>query len=54
MFIDEVLTAECCRVEQRVEETLDEATRAALDQLIVREDTLSELAAIKQDAKHFG
>ncbi len=53
-IIGDALIAERCRVEQRVEETLDEATRAALDQLIVREDTLSELAAIKQDAKHFG
>ena len=53
-IIGDALTAERCRVEQLVEETLDETTRAALDQPIVREDTLSELAAIKQDAKHFG
>jgi hypothetical protein len=37
-----------------VEESLDDAARTALNQLIVREDTLSELAVIKQDAKHFG
>lgn len=33
---------------------MDEAARTALDRLIVREETLSEVAAIKQDAKHFG
>lgn len=40
--------------EQAVEAALDDAARQALDQLIVREETLSALAAIKQDAKHFG
>lgn len=53
-IIGDALTAERRRVEQLVEETLDEAACGALDQLLVREDTLSELAAIKQDAKHFG
>ena len=53
-IIGDALTAERRRVEQMLEETLDEAARAALDKLIVREDTLSELAAIKQDGKHFG
>ncbi len=53
-IIGDALTAERRRLEQLLEETLDEAARGALSQLIVREDTLSELAAIKQDAKHFG
>jgi len=33
---------------------LDEAAKNALAQLLVRDDTLSELAALKQDAKDFG
>ena len=33
---------------------LGEADKLALQQLLVREDTLSGLAALKQDAKHFG
>lgn len=53
-IIAEALAAERRRVEQAVEAALDETARAALDQLITREETLSALAAIKQDAKHFG
>jgi hypothetical protein len=49
-----VLTAERRRLEHLVEDGLDEEARAALQGLLVREDTLSELAALKQDAKHFG
>ena len=45
--------AERQRLEQRVEAALDEVARAAMQKLLVREDTLSELAAVKQDAKHF-
>jgi hypothetical protein len=33
---------------------LDESAKAALGQLLVRDDTLSQLAALKQDAKDFG
>jgi hypothetical protein len=33
---------------------LDGAAKAALAELLVRDDTLSELAALKQDAKDFG
>ena len=33
---------------------MDEAAKDALAQLLVRDDTLSELAALKQDAKDFG
>ena len=53
-IISEVLTAERRRLEHLVEDGLDEEARAALRGLLVREDTLSELAALKQDAKHFG
>ena len=37
-----------------VDAALDDTACAALQKLLVRETTLSELAAIKQDAKHFG
>jgi hypothetical protein len=33
---------------------LDQSDKLALQQLLAREDTLSGLAALKQDAKHFG
>lgn len=49
-----VLSAERKRLGGLIEEALDEAGKSALQQLLVRDDTLSELAAIKQDAKHFG
>jgi TnpA family transposase len=52
--IGDALGVERRRLESLVEEGLDEAARAALDQLILRENTLSELATVKQDAKHFG
>lgn len=35
-------------------EVLDDVDRAALAQLLVRDDSLSQLAALKQDAKDFG
>jgi TnpA family transposase len=53
-IIGEALAAERRRLERLVEGGLDEDARAALQGLLVREDTLSELAAVKQDAKHFG
>ena len=61
-IIRDALSAERQRLEQRVEEALDDAARAALQKLnvlstlapLVRDNTLSELAAIKQDAKNFG
>lgn len=52
-IISDALTTERERLEQRVGEALDEAAQAALQNLLVRDETLSELAAIKQDAKHF-
>jgi hypothetical protein len=32
---------------------LDDATQKALAQILIHDDTLSELAALKQDAKNF-
>lgn len=52
--ISDALSAERQRLEQRVEGALDDAARTALQKLLVRENTLSELAAIQQDAKNFG
>ena len=53
-LISDALTAERQRLEQRVDVALDDAACAALQKLLVREDTLSELASIQQDAKNFG
>jgi hypothetical protein len=52
-IIVDVLSAERKRLGGLIEEFLDEASISALKQLLVREDTLSELAAIKQDSKSF-
>lgn len=52
-IIRDALRAERERVEQLVETALTDTTREALQQLLVREDTLSDLAALKQDAKSF-
>ncbi len=41
------------RLEQAVEAALTDATREVLQQLLVHESALSDLAAIKQDAKSF-
>ena len=60
-LISEALSAERLRLGGLLEEVLDDAATAAFDaataalaQLLVRDDTLSELAALKQDAKDFG
>lgn len=53
-IIGDALAAERRRLEQLIENGLDADTNAALRNLLVREDTLSELAALKQDAKNFG
>jgi hypothetical protein len=53
-LISEALSAERFRLGGLLEEVLDDAATAALAQLLVRDDTLSELAALKQDAKDFG
>ena len=52
-IIRDSLTAERDRLEQRVEFALTDATRAALQELLIRENTLSDFAALKQDAKSF-
>jgi TnpA family transposase len=53
-LISEALSAERQRLGHLLAEWLDEPARDLLKQLLVREDTLSGLAALKQDAKHFG
>lgn len=52
-IISDALSSERQRLEQRIDDSLDEAAKTALQKLLVREGTLSELASIKQDAKHF-
>jgi TnpA family transposase len=53
-IISESLSAERQRLGNLLTGTLNTSSREALAQLLVRDDTLSELAALKQDAKHFG
>ncbi len=53
-LISEALSAERRRLGGLLAEVLDATAKAALAELLVRNDTLSELAALKQDAKHFG
>ena len=52
-LITNALTVERDRLEQLVESALTDATRAALQELLMGENTLSDLAALKQDAKSF-
>lgn len=52
-LIANTLTAERERLEQLVESALTDTTRAPLQELLMRENALSELAALKQDAKSF-
>ena len=53
-LISEALSVERRRLGSLLAEVLDETAKEALAQLLVRDDTLSELAVLKQDAKHFG
>jgi TnpA family transposase len=53
-LISEALSAERLRLGKLVAEVLDTTAKDALAQLLARDDTLSELAALKQDAKDFG
>lgn len=53
-LISETLSAERRRLSGLLAEILDDEAKAKLDQLLVRDDTLSQLAALKQDAKNFG
>jgi TnpA family transposase len=53
-LISETLSTERRRLGGLLAEALDDPAKVALAQLLVRDDTLSQLAALKQDAKHFG
>jgi hypothetical protein len=53
-LISEALSAERWRLGGLLAEVPDGTAKDALAQLLVRDDTLSDLAALKQDAKHFG
>jgi hypothetical protein len=53
-LISEALSAERQRLGSLLADVLDEVAKNALAQLLVRDDTLSQLAALKQDAKDFG
>ncbi|WP_320534309.1 Tn3 family transposase [Robbsia andropogonis] len=52
--ISQALSAERQRLTGILSAALDEPTRASLAELLVRDDTLSELAVLKQDARDFG
>ena len=52
--VSETLSAERRRLGGLLADVLDESAKAALGQLLVRDETLSQLAALKQDAKDFG
>ena len=52
-LVSEALSVERRRLGGLLVEVLDESAKAALSQLLVRDDTLSQLAALKQDAKDF-
>jgi TnpA family transposase len=53
-LISEALCVERNRLGKLLNEMLGEADKRALQQLQAREDSLSGLAALKQEAKHFG
>ena len=52
--ISQALSAERQRLADVLSSALDAGTTSSLAELLVRDDTLSELAALKQDAKSFG
>jgi len=52
-LVSEALSVERRRLGGLLVEVLDESAKAALSQLLVRDDTLSQLAALKQDANDF-
>lgn len=54
VIVSGALTAERHRLGGLLDGLLDEPLKVALAQLLVHEDTLSELAVLKQDAKNFG
>lgn len=52
-LISNVLSTERLRLGNLLLDELDDSARAALAQLLVRDDTLSKLAGLRQDAKNF-
>ena len=52
--ISQALLAERQRLAELLCAALDEPTKASLVELLVKDDTLSELAVLKQDARDFG
>jgi len=52
-LISETLSAERQRIGDLLAEVLDNRARAAMEQLIARDETLSELTVLRQDAKDF-
>lgn len=53
-LVSRVLSDERLRLERILAERLDDTTIAGLDKLIERDDTLSRLAVLRQDARDFG
>ena len=53
-LVSRVLSDERLRLERILAEQLDDTTIAGLDKLIERDDTLSRLAVLRQDARDFG
>jgi hypothetical protein len=53
-LVSKTLSTERRRLGGLLAEAMDDTARAALAELLVRDDTLSQLAALKQDAKDFG
>ena len=53
-LISDALSTERRRLADLLAQVLDDAGKATLAKLLVRDDTLSQLAALKQDAKDFG
>lgn len=53
IIIRDTLSAERKRLDCAINETLHEEEKVALKKLLLKEDLLSELAALKQDAKDF-
>lgn len=53
-IVSNVLTQERARLKLQLENRLTKSNRESLDQLLENDNTLSELASIKQDAKSFG
>ncbi|MCP9269730.1 Tn3 family transposase [Xenorhabdus sp. XENO-1] len=52
--VSQALFVERQRLDHILTESLNEDTLTALEQLLVRDDTLSQLAVLRQDAKNFG